>query len=799
MKHSIRNKILFWIILTIVTVGSLSSIFAYKQLEQILLQTKKESILAESNNKAKQLEYILDKVSLFTMMLGTRTRVVEYLQTPTQARKNELTGIFDEYQAENSNYLSIYLIDKDGLTHISTDRSFVGVNYGFRPYFKEAMKGTPYMDIALGKTTNKLGYYFSYPVVGADRKKLGVLVVKYEPSALFVDLVDEFKKKDVDIMVANTQGIILYASDKDRELKSLGKLPLTFQQELQKYNPFQGITITPIWYEEVEHIIETYSEPAMISIFDKVDNENELLTVNRIKNYPLYFVTENELDILKNQITDIARVTGVGIFGSALFCVFILSFVIRKLLTPIEELKRYAEHLGSTDFSQDVAFPHTGDELEGLGRILSQLRNNLKEQYENLENKVKERTVQTDTTLAEMQKQKLELEKGRTAILNILEDERQLEEELKIEKQGIEKKVIERTLELANEKSRLTASISSLPQAFLIVDVNNTIVTHNNRLEQLLGDIVGEWTLKKVNSCLSDTFNLEDYVRKVITEKKVIQEREIPAGKLYVSVYIAPVVSALSISSEEVIGAIITITDITEARNLSRSKDEFFSIASHELRTPLTAIRGNTSMILDYYAKDLLNPELKEMIADTREASIRLIGIVNDFLDMSRLELGKMEYKKENILLSNVVKKVNSELDANALKKGVTISSTVSDDVSVFGDVGKIEEILLNLVGNSLKFTENGTIIISSYSEENTVKIEVSDTGRGIPLLLQNLLFHKFQQAGSSTITRDGAKGTGLGLYISRLMAEGMSGKLELEKSVEGKGSVFCLTLPKGS
>ncbi|MCX6730506.1 MAG: cache domain-containing protein [Candidatus Roizmanbacteria bacterium] len=189
MKYSVRTKILFWLVITIVVMGAFASYFTYTILTQTLLSLKKESIVVENNNKVKEFEITLDNIALFAKMLGTRTRVVEYLQSPISTRKKELEGIFDVYQKENSHYLSIYLMDKTGLTHISTDRSFVGVNYGFRPYFKNAMKGVPTFDIALGKTTKKLGYYFSHPVEDANGEVLGVLAVKYEPSALFAEIV----------------------------------------------------------------------------------------------------------------------------------------------------------------------------------------------------------------------------------------------------------------------------------------------------------------------------------------------------------------------------------------------------------------------------------------------------------------------------------------------------------------------------------------------------------------------------------------------------------------------------------
>jgi len=240
----------------------------------------------------------------------------------------------------------------------------------------------------------------------------------------------------------------------------------------------------------------------------------------------------------------------------------------------------------------------------------------------------------------------------------------------------------------------------------------------------------------------------------------------------------------------------MTIKDESETKALARSRDEFFSIASHELRTPLTAIRGNTSMIMDYYKEVLKDKQLKEMIVDTHTASVRLIGIVNDFLDMSRLEQGRMEYKLENTNLTGIIDKVVKDLQETASEKGMEIKIESEGEINTLVDPGKFEQIMFNLIGNSLKFTDKGSIKITLRKVGSQAKIEVQDTGVGIAIENQSLLFHKFQQAGSSMITRDGSKGTGLGLYISRLMAEGMGGKLELVSSEIGKGSIFSISLP---
>jgi len=252
---------------------------------------------------------------------------------------------------------------------------------------------------------------------------------------------------------------------------------------------------------------------------------------------------------------------------------------------------------------------------------------------------------------------------------------------------------------------------------------------------------------------------------------------------------------------KETIGWVVLIEDTTEATIQERSKDEFFSIASHELRTPLTSIKGNASMIMDFYKDALKDPQLKEMVDDIHTSAERLIEIVNDFLDLSRLEQGKMSFAYVPTSLDKVIEGVTYEMKVVLNEKKIYLKTdklTLNSLPLVWADENRLKQVIYNLIGNAAKFTDEGGIsITTSLSDDKTlIKVILTDTGRGMTEESQQLLFHKFQQASSSLLTRDTTRGTGLGLYISKMIVESMGGKIALESSVVDKGSVFSFTVP---
>jgi signal transduction histidine kinase len=378
-----------------------------------------------------------------------------------------------------------------------------------------------------------------------------------------------------------------------------------------------------------------------------------------------------------------------------------------------------------------------------------------------------------------------------------LKQNKHLAHELEVEKQNVESKVIARTHELHQEQAKLRASIEGLSLGFVLLDKVGSAVIQNAAIRTIFGLESAVLSVSQLQERLVD-FDLSQQCRHVFATGRAVEAKGVGMGNKVLHIYLGPVTTAEH-GRQHVMGTVVLIQDITEEQVLARSKDEFFSIASHELRTPLTAIRGNASMIMQFHERELKDPDLHDMVYDIHESSTRLIDIVNDFLDVSRLEQGKTTFDFTEVALDEVMETVIYEMRAMLHEKHLALDynrKTLGELPKVWADKNRLKQVVYNLVGNAAKFTDQGGITLAADQAGQMVKVTVTDTGRGISPEGQRLLFHKFQQAGESLLTRDTTRGTGLGLYISKMLIESMGGRIALESSVEGKGSVFSFTVP---
>lgn len=230
---------------------------------------------------------------------------------------------------------------------------------------------------------------------------------------------------------------------------------------------------------------------------------------------------------------------------------------------------------------------------------------------------------------------------------------------------------------------------------------------------------------------------------------------------------------------------------------LDKLKDEFVSLASHELRTPMTAIKSYLWLFLQD-KESTLGDKQKKYIERAYQASDRLIALVNDMLNVSRIESGRMNLMIKPFDLPKLISEVIDELKPSAEKQNVSIIlNPLNDNLpNVLGDSNKIREVLINLIGNSIKFTnQKGTITVEIIKSDNTLVTKVKDTGKGISKEDLHKLFHKFQTVGNNYLTKMNTQGTGLGLYLSKSIVEMNGGKIWAESEGLGKGAVFSFSL----
>lgn len=355
---------------------------------------------------------------------------------------------------------------------------------------------------------------------------------------------------------------------------------------------------------------------------------------------------------------------------------------------------------------------------------------------------------------------------------------------------NLEEEVQKRTHEVKEEQTRLSASLGSLTVGFAIFDTVRQVVYQNGALRKLL-ELSEQTTFPNLEEKLKD-IGLGHLYDISLTEHRTTDLPEVRLKEKSFRVFLAPVIME---ENPTPLGVVMLLEDISEAKALERAKDDFLSIASHELRTPLTAIRANASMVRDVIEKTHDTNALA-MIDDIQGASVRLIKIVHDFLEVAALERGVPVELSENINMEDITKSVVEELSPLAQEKKLTLGIKNSTPLLVRGDADRIRQVVLNLVGNALRYTKQGGVSISLFKEEEQAVLRVTDTGAGITEANQTLLFRKFQQADKGVMTREHSEGTGLGLYITRLIMESMKGTVMLEKSTAGEGSVFRVTIP---
>jgi signal transduction histidine kinase len=230
------------------------------------------------------------------------------------------------------------------------------------------------------------------------------------------------------------------------------------------------------------------------------------------------------------------------------------------------------------------------------------------------------------------------------------------------------------------------------------------------------------------------------------------------------------------------------------AESADRLKSAFLAAMSHELRTPLNSIIGFTGMVLQGLAGPI-NKEQEKQLGMVRGSARHLLDLINDILDISKIEAGQLQIMSEMFGLRKSIEKAVQIILPLAYKKNLRLHFKIGDDVSeMSGDQRRVEQIMINLLSNAVKFTDNGEIIFSCDAGKDSITLSVEDTGIGIKPENLSMIFDAFRQVDTGIARVQ--EGTGLGLNITKKLVEMMGGSIHVESEM-GKGSTFTVILPK--
>jgi PAS domain S-box-containing protein len=366
--------------------------------------------------------------------------------------------------------------------------------------------------------------------------------------------------------------------------------------------------------------------------------------------------------------------------------------------------------------------------------------------------------------------------------------------------------------DLLDDRQRLASIVESSDDAILSKTLDGKIVTWNRGAERIYGykavEIVGEPVSRLIPpGHVNDVPRLLARVRSNESIQHYETKRLTKDGRI---IDVAITISPLKDSDGTITGASTIARDITETKRLQEelqvakgvaeqanlAKNEFLSRMSHELRTPLNAILGFGQLL----EREDLSADHKDSVRQIIKGGRRLLELINEVLDISRIESGSLEFSLEPVSVASVIQDAVDLINPLAVERGIRLSVDLPQDLQgshVSADQQRLGQVLLNLLSNALKYNvDNGAVWVIAAQRDDEVRISVADTGLGIPEEKLPLLFTPFERLGAE---QSKVEGTGLGLTLSKRLVEAMGGRLEVETKGSSEGTTFSISLRTAS
>lgn len=347
---------------------------------------------------------------------------------------------------------------------------------------------------------------------------------------------------------------------------------------------------------------------------------------------------------------------------------------------------------------------------------------------------------------------------------------------------------------LESEKGKLASIINSMTDGVIMVGMDYQVKTSNPAVKEIL-QLFGErvLTMFDIVDALAGKVDLRTKVEQAISEHQPIVIPGVYIKDRAMELVITPVLS----NEGEKLGAAVVFHDVTSEKSLEKLRQEFTAMMVHELRAPLTAVRWSTESVtkgLDA-TPPIESAKIKEAVSTVHTASSNMLDLVNDLLDVAKLEAGKFELNAQEYDLVQIVKDQVNTFKPLAESKHLNLNTTTPDKLGLKFDRVRIAQVLNNLISNAIKYTDSGQVDVNIEVRQDLHKVVVSikDTGVGVSREDLSQLFSKFKQLKTMDHSR---KGTGLGLVVSKGIVEAHGGEIWVESAGENLGSTFYFSLP---
>lgn len=727
--------------------------------------------VAASDRHAMVMSFVsqqLERAGLVASRTRLRNLVAEYEHGDISSAEM-LKGtrpIIEDALRSTDGFLVISIADPEGRILTSTSNDQLEKNVSEEPAFQAGLKrrhlGEPRFEDGVFVTS------VAAPALTNDQELLGVVLVDLDVTPLFEILTDTEGlgetgevlvgtrvDSDVHYLFGSRKGTIRRAS-----LGTVRPMAAAIGGATQsEVTDYAGIEVL-VHYRPIEYQPLDYQPWGLIAKMDVAEAYEPLETFRRTR--------------IQIQLGLVA----LGLAGS-----FWLS---RRMTRPICDLTQTATAVASGDLATQVVVT-SDDEIGTLGHTFNAMTRELQSTYATLEDRVRQRTAELQSEIARREEIQNELE------------------------QNAER--IKRIIDTAND-------------AFISMDASGQIVEWNPQAQAMFG-----WSRDEVlKLSVSETIIPESFREKhqeglnkfLATREAVLLNRRLELTALRRDGSEFPVeitITPQRLGENFVFNAFLH--DITQrkldeqtlhearesAEAANKSKSEFLANMSHEIRTPMNGIIGMGELL----AGTRLEPVQRDYLNMVRQSADSLLRLLNDILDFSKIEAGKLELETIPFSLRDCIGNTGHTLASRASDKGIELACRIAPEIPdiLIGDPGRLRQILVNLAGNAIKFTEDGEVVVevnpvSTLSVQKTtsgiqhngecieLRIDVRDTGIGIPVEKQKSIFDAFGQADASTTRRYG--GTGLGLAISTQLVEMMNGSIDVDSKV-GVGTTFSFTV----